>query len=132
MELGTFKAPKAEAFDDGVEVDILHPVTSEPIGMKVTVCSYHSKRIKDLQRKMGNEALRAQRKNKQYTAEQLEIKQNEIIACAVIGWQGVMEDRVALECNFENVMKVISDEVCFFIREQIDAAAEDITLFMKA
>lgn len=118
-------------FDEGVEIEIRHPVTNEPLGMKVRVASYQSERVKKVQRKLANAALRDQKRNpkKPVTVEETEEKAFEIVAAAVLDWSGFERDGEALACTPENVLSVIENSDLWFISEQIDKAADDQAAF---
>ncbi|WP_309086389.1 hypothetical protein [Chelativorans sp.] len=133
MDLSKFDG-LAKTFDEGVEVDIRHPVTGEKLGMTVTVASYQSERVKKLQRKMANQALREQRRNpkKAATIEEVEEKAHDLMVAAVISWTGFERDGKELPCTPENVRAVVSNPDLWFIAEQIDKAAEDSQAFMTA
>lgn len=124
----------AKSFDDGIDVDICHPVTSEKLGMTVRIASYQSERVKKLQRKMANAAMREQRRNpkKAATVEEVEEKAFDIMVASVISWEGFERGGKPLECTPENVRAVVSNPDLWFIAEQIDKAAEDSQAFMTA
>lgn len=133
MDLSKFSGI-ASAFEDGIEVEITHPVTSKPLGMKVTVASFQSERVKAVQRRVANRSLKENKRNpkKSATVEELEEASSEILASAVLGWSGFELKGKPLECNRENVLSVLSNPDLWFIREQIDKAADDVTSFMPA
>ena len=133
MDLSKF-AGISHAFENGVEIEITHPVTSKPLGLKVKVASYASERVKAVQRRIANRSLRENKRNPKRTAtvEELEEASTEILAAAVVGWSGFELKGKPLECNRENVLSVLNNPDLWFIREQIDKAADDVTAFMPA
>lgn len=133
MDISSFSG-LAKSFDDGVEVEILHPVTGKATGLCVRVASYQSERVKAAQRRMANAALRDQKRNPKKTAtvEEIEEKTTDIIVAAVLSWEGFEKDGKPLECTPENVRMVVENPDLWFIAEQIDKAADDQLAFMKA
>lgn len=133
MDLSKFDG-FAKSFDEGMEVEIRHPVTGDKLGMTVTVASYQSERVKKLQRKLANVAMREQRRNpkKAATVEEVEEKAHDIMVAAVIGWSGFERDGKPLPCTPENVRAVLTNPDLWFIGEQIDKAAEDAQAFLTA
>lgn len=130
MDLAKFNG-MAKAFDEGVEIEIRHPATNEPLGLKVRVASYQSERVKKVQRKLANAAIRDQKRNPRKTAtiEETEEKAFEIVAAAVLSWDGFERNEETLECTPENVLSVVEDPNLWFISEQIDKAADDQVAF---
>ena len=133
MDLSKFSGISS-AFEDGVEIDILHPTTNAKTGLKVKVASYQSERVKAVQRRIANRSLRDNKRNPKKTAtvEELEEASTEILAAAVVGWSGFELKGKPIECNRENVLSVLNNPDLWFIREQIDKAADDVTAFMPA
>lgn len=133
MDLSKFSG-LSNAFEDGIEIEITHPVSAKPLGLKVTVASYQSERVKAVQRRIANRSLKDNKRNpkKSATVEELEEASSEILASAVLGWSGFELKGKPLECNRENVLSVLSNPDLWFIREQIDKAADDVTAFMPA
>lgn len=133
MDLSKFDG-LAKSFDEGQEVEIRHPSTSEKLGLKVRIASYQSERVKKLQRKMANAAMREQRRNpkKASTIEEVEEKAHDIMVAAVISWEGFERDGKELPCTPENVRAVLVNPDLWFVGEQIDKAAEDAQGFLTA
>jgi hypothetical protein len=124
----------AQTFDDGVEINILHPITGKPTDMFVTVASYQSERVKALQRKIGTKALRDEKRNpkKAITAEEIEAKSYDIAATAVLAWRGFQRKGADIPCTIENVRALLANPDFWWVVEQIDKAADDLTLFIQA
>jgi hypothetical protein len=57
---------------------------------------------------------------------------NDLMVCAVLGWSGFEVNGKELECTPENVRAVITNKDLFFIRRQIDEAADDQAGFLTA
>jgi len=133
MDLSSFEG-LAQGFEEGVDVEILHPTTGAKTGLVVRVASYQSERVKRIQRRLANEALKEQKRNprKVTKVEEAEEKAHDIIVAAVISWEGFELGGKPLECTPENVRKVVSNPDLWFIAEQIDKAADDQAAFIKA
>ncbi|MCX8282482.1 hypothetical protein OSJ77_20020 [Phyllobacterium sp. 0TCS1.6C] len=122
----------AAKLEEGFDLDILHPATGEKTGLVVKVVSYRSERVKRVQRRLANEALREGKKNpkKIGTVEEIEERTNEIVAASIIGWN-LTQGGKSVECTPDNVLKVISNPDYFFISEQVDKAADEDAHFVK-
>lgn len=133
MDLSKFNG-LAKTFDEGVEIEIRHPTTGERTGLKVRVASYQSERVKKVQRRLGNAAIRENKRNpkKVGTVEEIEEKTNEIVAASVIDWSGFELNGKAMDCTPETVLTVLENPDLWFIGEQIDKAADDQAAFVKA
>lgn len=131
FELSVFDGTAAK-FEDGFDLDILHPATGEKTGLVIKVASYRSERVKRVQRRLANAAIREGKKNpkKVGTVEEIEEKTNEIVAASVISWN-LTQGGKSVECTPESVLKVVSNPDYFFISEQIDKAADEDANFVK-
>ncbi|UXN64408.1 hypothetical protein N8E89_00515 [Phyllobacterium sp. A18/5-2] len=131
FELSQFDGTAAK-LEGGYELDILHPVTGEKTGLVIKVASYRSERVKRVQRRLANAAIREGKKNpkKIGTIEEIEEKTNEIVAASVISWN-LTQDGKPVECTPDSVLKVISNPDYFFIGEQIDKAADEDAHFVR-
>lgn len=127
-------AGTAAAFDEGVDVEIRHPITSEKLGLTVKVASYQSAKVRAVQRKMANTALREQSRNpkKVRTSEEIEERAKDVIAAAILDWSGFEKDGKPYPCTPEHVKAVVDDPDLWFIADQVDKAAEDQAAFIKA
>jgi hypothetical protein len=131
FELSQFDGIAAK-LEEGFDLDILHPSTGEKTGLLIKVASYRSERVKRVQRRLANAAIREGKKNpkKVGTVEEIEEKTNEIVAASVISWN-LTNGGKPVECTPESVLKVISNPDYFFISEQIDKAADEDAHFVK-
>jgi hypothetical protein len=118
-------------FDQVSDLEIMHPVTGKPTGLVVGVRSYRSESVKAVQRRLGNAAILANKKNPKRagTVEEVEEKTNEIVAAAVARWN-MKDGGKDVPATPESVMKIISQPRFFFIAEQIDARADEDARFM--
>jgi hypothetical protein len=118
-------------FDQVSDLEIMHPVTGQATGLVVGVRSYRSESVKAVQRRLGNAAILANKKNPKRagTVEEVEEKTNEIVAAAVAHWN-MKDGGRDVPATPESVMKIISQPRFFFIAEQIDARADEDARFM--
>ncbi len=132
FDLDKFEQETAFNFEDAFDLEILHPVTGEKTGLVIQVVSYRSERVKRVQRKLGNAAIREGKKNpkKVGTVEEIEERTNEIVAASIIGWN-MTRGGQAVPCTPEEIVKIVSDPRYFFIAEQVDKAADEDANFTK-
>lgn len=114
--------------EDGVEVDIIHPATKQPTGMKITVACYESERVMAEARRIGN--AKRQKMAKGRGVDPVEMDEDRIIALAVaatVSWSGIEEKGDPLPCKPEIVSRVYREYP--FILEQVQEAGSDRALF---
>lgn len=146
------EAVKALTLDDldmatpsnaGIEFELKHPVTSEPLGWFVTVIGKNSGEYQSSQRKQINETLRkahmARKRGKDVdiqTIEQIEESATKTLVECSKGWRSASgatlhflgEDRVFSK---ENATLLYSSEKFPWVRKQVDEAISDDANFMK-
>lgn len=122
----------AAALEEGFDLTIIHPTTGEKTDIVIKVASYRSERVKRVQRRLANAAIREGKKNpkKVGTVEEIEEKTNEIVAASVISWN-LTNGGKPVECTPDSVLNIISNPDYFFISEQIDKAADEDAHFVK-
>lgn len=67
-------------------VEIVHPLTKEPIGLRVNIMSLMDDRLKRLKNRILDERLRLDARGKNFKAEQLEENKLDITIAAITGW----------------------------------------------
>lgn len=116
-------------------IDILHPGTKEPLGIKVSLMHIDDTRLKRLKRKITDERLRLESRGKNFKAEDIEENKNNILFSAMTGWewgkdadgeQNKFRDEVP-EFNRKNVVTVL-DELPWFA-DQVNEAVADTEAF---
>lgn len=132
FDLDKFEQEVAFNFEEAFDLEILHPVTGEKTGLIVQVASYRSERVKRVQRRLGNAAIRESKKNpkKVGTVEEVEERTNEIVAAAIVGWN-MTKGGEPVPCTSEKIIEIVSDPRYFFIAEQVDKAADEDANFTK-
>lgn len=128
----TFDLSQHQGFDfeQLSKLEILDPITRQPNGLVIDVRSYRSETVKRVQRKLGNAAILANKKNPKRagTVEEVEEKTNEIVAAAVAGWNMVNKGE-AVPATPETILSIISQPNFFYIAEQIDERADEDARF---
>lgn len=111
-------------------VDIKHPATAEPIGLKVTLLPDTDPKVKAARRKFLNERLQ---RGMKVTAEKLEAQQLSIIEAAVGGWEWLGdltfhgEKPDFTEANLRKVLKELS-----WVKSQLDEELGDDAAFFQS
>ncbi|WP_416355560.1 hypothetical protein ACLNGM_15080 [Aureimonas phyllosphaerae] len=130
FDLASLDALKSNQ-DEGMELQIKHPISGDPIGLTLRVSGYESDVVKRLQRKQQNERLH--KRSKKVTVEEIERAGREVIVASVLSWQGdadfELDGQPIGECNKEAVEALIRRFP--FIGQQIDDFAGDQSNFLS-
>lgn len=127
------------AANQGVDVEILHPVTEEPTGLIITVCGEDSDRYADETKKQQKKKLHdAMIKGKRSGKFDLDVKEEDtinLLVAVTLGWKTKTGSPVALggrEMPFspENVAEVYRKYPV--VKRQVDKAVHNISLFTKS
>lgn len=68
-------------------IEIISPVTGQPLGIRVRVMSIEDDRLKRVKRQITDESLKLQARNKAFKAEELERNANMLMFAATLGWE---------------------------------------------
>lgn len=68
-------------------VEILHPATEEPLGIRVSLVHIHDESLKKLKRQFQDERYRLEARGKHFKAENVENNLNELNFTAMKGWE---------------------------------------------
>lgn len=120
------------AANTGVEVDLLHPVTNEPIGMKIKVIGRDSDEFRRLSNaqsrrrvnKMSKGGFRATNAN----LEDVEAEGIELLAACTKGWTNVVVSGKVIPFSKEAAVDLYTKYP--WIKEQVDTAIGDRALFI--
>ena len=66
--------------------EILHPVTEEPVGIRVTLMASTDKRLTSIKRQIQNENLKRQNRRKTIKASEVEENENALLAATIVSW----------------------------------------------
>lgn len=114
-----------------ISVDIKHPATGAPIGLKVECVSLEDDRVKAVERTIKNRALRGGRNT--VTAEKIEDNTVELLSAAIVGWKwaddltlGDLKNPQLTKINLGKLLAV------GWIAKQIDTALGDEAAFFSS
>lgn len=112
------------------ELNILHPATSEPIGLTISLLPLTSPPVRDVQRRITNESLRT--RGKGFTSEKLDANRLDILIAATQGfkWEGDANWNGEKPEATPQLVRKIYKEVPW-IREQVDNALNDEAAFFR-
>lgn len=113
--------------ESGAEIDITHPGTGEPLGIKMVIAGPDSKRQKAATSLIVSE--RAEMRLRKITAGRLEDEGLRIAASSILSWSGVMENGKEVEYSPSAALSLLTRYP--FIREQVAAYANDRANFLK-
>lgn len=120
MDLNKLRLSKTET---GSVLQILHPVTLEPIdGMTVTLLGQDSSLYRKLQLKRQQAALDRMAKGRnaeKLDAEKLAQTTVDDLSQLTTAWTGFVDGGKELECNPENVLKLLKDNELAWLKDQM-------------
>lgn len=108
-------------------VEIRHPGTQELLGLTVHLRPMSDPKVKAVQRRFTNEALR--KRNMKITAEQAEASRTDVLVSAVDSWEWAGDasfNGEQPECTAENIRKLLKVD---WLRDQLDEALGDEAAF---
>lgn len=125
------------ACDKGAEIELLHPVTQEPLGVFVTVLGKDSTVFKEYLRETINDKLRREAMAKKRgrdpevpTYESAEDETVKLLTLCTRGWRNMVVAGKELEYNVANAQKLYTDYA--WIRKQVDDGITNLENFMTA
>lgn len=121
-------------------IEIEHPYTGQPLGIRVTLVSLDDDRLKRIKRNITDESLKLQAKNKSFKADDLDRNAKALLWAATTSWQWYNPtgnegdagydpeahakwDGEVPEFNQRNFYDVVEKQT--FIADQIREALED-------
>lgn len=129
------------------QIEILHPGTKEPIGIRVSIIYIGDERLKKLKRQFQDERYRLEAKGKNFKAETFDNNANELSFAAMTGWEfynptGVKGDKgfdESKQAKFEGSLPEFNKKNAFAIfdklpwfRDQIGEEMGDSEAFFPA
>lgn len=132
--------------DNGTEIELLHPVTKEPVGIFISVVGRHSEVYAKQRRKIELEQIEATKKlkDKDKLASMLDSEETKrrgvnLLAACVTGWRVVGDDgKESKTLHFDGqehpfttaaAVSVLSSRKWSWVYDQIDRAVHDDALF---
>lgn len=113
-----------ELAEEGVEFELAHPVSGEPLGVFIKMAGADSRCYR---RALADAA--DQRKSRRTTPALLRQEGIGITARCTLAWRNVALDGADLPCDYDNARKLYSR--FDWIREQADAAMHDRANFIR-
>lgn len=113
-------------------IEIVHPGTGEPIGVKVTVVSISDEKMTSIRRRIQNKRIELDKRGKTFKADDLEENETELLLAGITGWfwEGDTTFKGEKpEFNEKNV-KLVLKELSWF-KEQIKEAIGDEKAFFQ-
>lgn len=113
----------------GAELELLHPITDEPLGIFITVMGARSNAFKRAIDRLNAEQLDTRRpqSKRKVTIEAVEARSSQALAAVTIAWRNVVFEGEALDCNPKNAEMLYSQRP--WIREQVDEFVGDAKNF---
>ena len=109
--------------------EVLHPVTDEPVGIRVTIMSQDDARMKPIKRKITDFNLQKQKRGKTLKAVEIEASEVELLAATITGWDWYGDDVTYKgekpEFSLKNVKDVLSDPKIPWFRKQLNEQLDD-------
>lgn len=125
------------ACDKGAELELLHPSTSEPLGIFIKVLGKDSTMFREHVRDEVNDRIRreqmARKRGKDIeptSVQAAEAKAIELLVLCTLGWRGMVLSGSELDFNVSNARKVYTDFP--WIRKQVDEGIANLELFMPS
>lgn len=112
-------------------IEILHPASNQPTGLKITLLPPGDDKVEAARRKQMNRRMNS--RNTKMTAEQIEAENMEILLVYVGGWEWTGTASFQgekLEHNPDNVRRVLKS--ARWIRDQISGELEHAADFYEA
>lgn len=138
------------AAERGVQIDILHPSTGLPLGIRFTILGTDSAVYKGAVRRQQERNLEMAKKQRrlQLTPEMQEADALEVLTACTVGWERDVTDEQGvatgaepaievnegefLPCTPENVRRIYTDPGFSWLREQVDREIGDRRNFLPS
>lgn len=121
-------AAKAE---QGAELEVLDPVTNEPVGVYITLAGADSAVHRKALTAASKRRLNGQKgfRNKGWDPEKMQEESIEIFATCTLSWKGVIVDGAPLPCSRAAAIKMYTRFP--WLREQVEAFISDRSEYLQ-
>ena len=121
-------AAKAEV---GAELEVLDPITSEPVGAYITLAGADSTIHRKAAANVSKRRFNSQKgfRSKSFDVEKMEAESIEILAACTLSWKGVTLEGAALPCSRDNAIKMYTRFP--WLREQVEAFISDRSEYLQ-
>jgi len=135
----------AETADKGIEVDIYHPSSGEPLGIVVTMLGSDSQAFLEADRQIKNHNLAIAKKKRDFTIgmepEAVESALIRRMQACFVGWKEKQadgsfkpsisfEEGVELESSKFEFARIIANRGFFWLRQQLQEAMDNVSNFL--
>ncbi|WP_321532265.1 hypothetical protein [uncultured Desulfuromonas sp.] len=139
MDLATLNT--AQNADTGIEIEIFHPTTGEPIGLTIMVLGSDSQAYIDAERKINKRRNEQAKRTRDLSAgldyDQLQAAVTEKMVACFVNWKTadgapLKLNGTGLESSKDNFRKVITDRGFFWLRQQVQQAMDNVANFLPS
>lgn len=129
-EVQGFDLANLKPTSDTIDVELVHPVTEEPLGMTITVYATHSKEYKAVVHAQANARIKKMSKGKkvEWTADDVEEAGLTAVANTTKGWNLIFDGK-PVPFSVDKAKEIYSDY--YWIKTQVEEAQNDLSNFMK-
>ncbi|NTX09025.1 hypothetical protein [Myxococcus sp. CA040A] len=116
---------------DTATVDIRHPLSAKPLGIRVEVASADSSFVREVERELRDQAMARYQLNRgaALTAKEAEAEALELLVRRTVSWSGVLEHSTVMDCTPDNVRRLYTAYP--WLRRQVDEACADRARFFE-
>ena len=133
------------AADAGIDIDLFHPASGEPLGIVITMKGSDSQEYIDAERKIATRQKDLAKRTKDFAAGlDYDLQQAALVekmAACFVGWKEKLEDGgfkptielnpgQELEATKENFKRLIKDRGFFWLRQQVQQGMDSVTNFL--
>lgn len=112
--------------------EIPHPVTGEPVGIRVTLMSATDSRLASVKRQIQNENLKRNSRKKTITADEIETNELRLLAGTIISWEwyNAVYKGEKPECTVKMKMQILREKPWFksAINDLLEVEADFFTM----
>ena len=121
-------AAKAE---EGAELEVLDPITNEPVGVYITLAGADSAIHRTATATIAKRRLSNPKgfRNRALDPEKFEAEGIEVLAACTLGWRGVIVEGAPLPCGRDNAVRLYTRFP--WLREQVDQFVSDRSAYLQ-
>ena len=121
-------AAKAE---EGAELEVLDPITNEPVGVYITLAGADSAIHRKATATIAKRRLSNTKgfRNRALDPEKFEAEGIEVLAACTLGWRGVIVEGAPLPCGRDNAVRLYTRFP--WLREQVDQFVSDRSAYLQ-
>lgn len=114
-------------------IEIKHPVTEQPLGIRVNIISLNDDRMKQIRRRFINKRIELEKRGKSFKADDIEANEYDLLVACITGWDWYGETTFNgskpdfNELNVRNVLNSLS-----WFKDQVSEAIGDDKAFFQS